>query len=139
MRRSRPTRPRPCGRRSTTAGRRGSEGRASPARRPAPPWNDGGMDAQDAAAAVVPLSIASIALILGAAAVVLVVHLAGTGRIGRNHLAGIRTRTLTASDDAWLRGHRAATPVSWLTGAIAVLAGLGALAAVLGGSVRAGL
>lgn len=97
------------------------------------------MDAQDAAAAVVPLSIASIAVVLGAAALVAVVHLAGIGRIGRNRLAGIRTRTLMASDEAWLRGHRAATPVSWLTGAIAVLAGLGALAAVVGGSVQGGL
>lgn len=39
---------------------------------------------------------------------------AADGRLGRNELAGIRTTSTRASDDAWLAAHRAArVPTLW--------------------------
>lgn len=55
---------------------------------------------------------------LAGCAVVPVVALCARGRIGRNHIAGIRVPAFFASDRAWRVGHRAATaPV---TGAAAL-------------------
>lgn len=42
--------------------------------------------------------------------VALVIVLAASGRLRRNPFAGIRIPSLTASDDAWVSGHRTAVP-----------------------------
>ena len=55
----------------------------------------------------------------------LVVRRAAQGRLGRNALAGIRTPTTLASDEAWRTVHREAAPWTFA----------GALAMVLGGLV----
>jgi hypothetical protein len=66
---------------------------------------------------------------------------AASGRLGRNQVAGIRTATTVASDEAWLAAHRGARPLSEAAGW--VLAGAGPVlllvpgeqpSAVVGGS-----
>ncbi|WAC66356.1 SdpI family protein [Agrococcus sp. SL85] len=96
------------------------------------------MDAQELAGAAWGLALASAAVVLGSVGAIVLVHLAGIGRLRRNPYAGIRTRTLLASDDAWRLGHRAATPITWLTGSVATLAGFGGFAAALAGSPATG-
>jgi uncharacterized membrane protein len=73
------------------------------------------------------LALAAVVLALGSAAVIAVVHLAGVGRLSRNRFAGIRVPRALASEEAWRTLHRAATPIIWLTGSIAVLAAIGGL------------
>jgi len=58
-------------------------------------------------------------------ALVLVVRRAAQGKLARNGLAGIRTPTTLASDEAWLVVHREAMPWTFA----------GALAMILGGLV----
>jgi hypothetical protein len=87
---------------------------------------------------VVGIVIGAIVTVLGAAALIAIVHLAGVGRIGRNSWWGLRVRSTLASDDAWRTAHRAATPIVWLTGSISMLAGLGALLFAGSGAVREG-
>ncbi|WP_313662762.1 SdpI family protein [Cellulosimicrobium cellulans] len=44
------------------------------------------------------------------------------GRVGRNQVAGIRTATTLASDEAWRTAHRAAQPLSEAGGWVLVAA-----------------
>ena len=60
-----------------------------------------------------------IALIAVGAAVA--VHLAARGRLRRNGILGIRTASVRRSDSAWVRGHRAAVVLTWLTAIIVVV------------------
>ena len=55
---------------------------------------------------------------------------AADGRLGRNVLAGIRTRATRASDEAWLAAHRAGERPTRLGGLLAIA--LGPLAVVVG-------
>ena len=51
---------------------------------------------------------------------VITVHCAASGMLGRNHIAGIRTPSLLASDAGWRAGHRAAIGTAWLTVPVAL-------------------
>ncbi|GEK80981.1 SdpI family protein [Agrococcus baldri] len=82
--------------------------------------------------------IGAIVVALGAAAIIAIVHLAGVGRIGRSRWLGLRLAPTLASDETWSAAHRAATPIVWLTGSIAVIAALAALAFAGSGAVREG-
>ncbi|QDP74197.1 SdpI family protein [Cellulosimicrobium cellulans] len=57
-------------------------------------------------------------LVLAGAGLLLVwcARATASGRIGRNQVAGIRTATTLASDDAWRTAHRAARPLSEAAG-----------------------
>lgn len=46
---------------------------------------------------------------------------AATGQLGRNDLAGIRTRVTMSSDEAWRTGHRAALQPTLISGLITIL------------------
>ncbi|MGN7702269.1 SdpI family protein [Cellulosimicrobium sp. 22601] len=63
-------------------------------------------------------------LVLAGAGVLLVwcARATASGRLGRNQLAGIRTATTLASDDAWRTAHRAARPLSEAAGWVLVAA-----------------
>ncbi|WP_347754143.1 SdpI family protein [Agrococcus sp. ProA11] len=80
------------------------------------------------------LVVVALLLVVAAAVDIVVVHLAGVGRIARTSPIGIRARATLASDETWRSAHRAATPVTWLTGAIAVIAALAALGFAAGGA-----
>lgn len=79
--------------------------------------------------------IAALVTALGAGALIAIVHLAGVGRISRNGWLGLRVRSTLASDEAWRAAHRAATPIVWLTGSIAVIAAFAALAFAVSGAL----
>lgn len=75
----------------------------------------------------VPLLVAAgLALLLCAAGVsaAVLTRRAADGRLGRSHLAGIRTRSTLRSDAAWRAGHAAAVPLSDLPGGAFVTSGL---------------
>ncbi|MGW6266069.1 SdpI family protein [Cellulosimicrobium funkei] len=63
-------------------------------------------------------------LVLAGAGLLLVwcARATASGRIGRNQVAGIRTATTLASDDAWRTAHRAARPLSEAAGWVLVAA-----------------
>ncbi|WP_454042166.1 SdpI family protein [Cellulosimicrobium sp. Marseille-Q8652] len=63
-------------------------------------------------------------LVLAGAGILLVwcARATASGRIGRNQVAGIRTATTLASDDAWRTAHRAARPLSEAAGWVLVAA-----------------
>nr|WP_167405809.1 SdpI family protein [Sphaerisporangium cinnabarinum] len=63
-------------------------------------------------------------LVLAGAGLLLVwcARATASGRIGRNQVAGIRTATTLASDDAWRTAHRAARPLSEAAGWVLVVA-----------------
>ncbi|QJW35120.1 SdpI family protein [Cellulosimicrobium protaetiae] len=71
-------------------------------------------------------TIADVALllVLAGAGILLVwcARATASGRIGRNQLAGIRTATTLASDEAWRTAHRAARPLSEAAGWVLVAA-----------------
>lgn len=75
----------------------------------------------------VGLVLVALLVIVIAAAVIAAVHLAGIGRVTRKSPIGIRSHATLASAEAWRTAHRAATPVTWLTGAIALIAAFAAL------------
>ncbi len=71
-----------------------------------------------------PMSAAIVgvgALWLVAAVSVVTSLLAASGKLERNHVAGIRLPSTMASDAAWRAGHRAAIPITWLTVPVAVV------------------
>ncbi|WP_186315317.1 SdpI family protein [Curtobacterium sp. BH-2-1-1] len=64
------------------------------------------------------------ALVIEIGGAVLVMWLtwrAANGQLGRNDLAGIRTRVTMSSDEAWRTGHRAALPPTLISSVIAIL------------------
>lgn len=73
--------------------------------------------------------LGSALLVAGALAIAIVVHLIGSGRIAPTPALGLPGRRLRADAATYRAAHRAATPLTWLTGAIAAIAGLGSLAA----------
>jgi len=78
-----------------------------------------GMAEGEAAAGQI-IAVAAILLACGLA--FLVTRAAAAGRLKRNHLAGIRVRSVMASDEAWRRGHAAAVrSMTWTAGVSAVL------------------
>jgi hypothetical protein len=62
--------------------------------------------------------IAGLLIIVGGVAVGLTASMAKSGALGRNHYAGIRTRTTLTSDRAWSAAHT----VSYLPSLVAALA-----------------
>ncbi|MEM8925810.1 MAG: SdpI family protein [Actinomycetota bacterium] len=74
--------------------------------------------------------IIGLVLIASGALSVALAARAADGRFGRNGLAGIRTRTTRASDEAWLAaqvaGERSTRIGGWLMGAAGVVPALGA-------------
>ncbi|NYE00217.1 hypothetical protein BJY21_001401 [Kineosphaera limosa] len=48
---------------------------------------------------------------------------AARGDLGRNGAVGIRTAATTASDAAWVAGHRAALPTAKITGIVGAIIG----------------
>jgi uncharacterized membrane protein len=68
-------------------------------------------------------------LIAAGAAVVSVGRSAARGRLGRNHVAGIRSRQTLADDESWRIVHEAAEPWSLAGGLALMLGGLVAFGA----------
>jgi hypothetical protein len=62
--------------------------------------------------------------IVAAALTVVLVALPARGVIGRNGIAGIRTRATMRSDENWLLGHRAAVVPTSIAGGATVVVGL---------------
>lgn len=50
------------------------------------------------------------------------------GTLGRNGMAGIRTKATLASDEAWIAGHKAAAPATRVASVISALTSVGFLA-----------
>jgi len=67
--------------------------------------------------------VAGVVAVLGAVVIVGVVEAAARGRLGVNQLAGIRIPSVMASDAAWVAGHRAARPLTWIGGLVFAVAG----------------
>jgi hypothetical protein len=57
------------------------------------------------------------------AALLWVGHLAQHGRLRRNRLVGVRTRTTMASEEAWIAAHRASAWSMTASGAVLLAAG----------------
>lgn len=66
------------------------------------------------------MDFSGIALLVSAAVVTLTAELTARGKVSVNGGAGIRIRSVMASQEAWVKGHRAARP--WLHLAAAALA-----------------
>ncbi len=49
---------------------------------------------------------------------------AANGRLGRNHLAGMRMQSTMSSDDAWLAGHQAARSATLAAAGASILSGV---------------
>lgn len=64
-----------------------------------------------------------LAVVLGSSGVLLVwlARAAASGRVRRNQVAGIRTRTTLASDEAWLAAHRRAEGPTRAAGVAAIV------------------
>ncbi len=56
--------------------------------------------------------------------VIWVARRAASGELGRNGWAGVRTRTTSASDEAWLAAQQAAEPSTVLGGQLSILTGI---------------
>ncbi len=71
-----------------------------------------------------------------------VARAAGSGRLGRNQFAGIRTADTLASDEAWLAAHARAEKPTLLAGVFSIATGVAGLlpvsAAVFGAVVLTG-
>lgn len=70
------------------------------------------------------LVVVGVALAVAGLVILLVGKLANDGRIGRNHLLGIRTKATMASNDAWRAAHEAAWPSLFWAGITATVIGL---------------
>lgn len=82
----------------------------------------------------VALSLGSLLLMLGSLAIGIVVHLIGLGRIAPKPALGLPGRRLRTDARVYRGTHRAATPLTWLTAAVAAVAAGGALVAGAQGS-----
>ncbi|WP_104164477.1 SdpI family protein [Cryobacterium sp. N22] len=71
--------------------------------------------------------ISAIVFMLGGILVAAVSEAAARGRLGINSVAGIRTRALMMSDEAWTAGHKAARIPIGLAGLVMFLAGAATL------------
>lgn len=63
--------------------------------------------------------VASVVCLAADILVVVVVFGCASGRIGVNQMAGIRTRNVMASDEAWRVGHKAAIPATLIGSGVA--------------------
>jgi uncharacterized membrane protein len=72
--------------------------------------------------------IVAIVLMLSGILVAAVSEAAARGRLGINHVAGIRTRAVMMSEEAWTAGHRAARLPMGLAGLVMFLTGAALLA-----------
>ena len=68
--------------------------------------------------------IASVGLILAGVVQLFVSIRAADGRLGRNRIAGIRTRATMLTDDTWRTAHQAAKPLGLRAGQAFLLSGL---------------
>lgn len=82
------------------------------------------------------MSLGSVLLAAGALAVAVVVHLIGLGRIPPSPALGLPGRRLRSDASTFRTAHRAATPLTWLTGSVAALAALGSLLALGAGTAE---
>ncbi|SFR98271.1 hypothetical protein SAMN04487783_0205 [Agrococcus baldri] len=82
----------------------------------------------------VALSLGSLLLMLGSLAIGIVVHLIGLGRIAPTPVLGLLGWRLRTDARVYTGTHRAATPLTWLTAAVAAVAAGGALVAGAQGS-----
>lgn len=71
--------------------------------------------------------VSSVVLMLCGILVAAVSEAAARGRLGVNSVAGIRTRALMMSEEAWTAGHKAARIPIGLAGLILFLAGVATL------------
>ncbi len=89
------------------------------------PWPRGTLPFMYQHASVVTMPGAMVsALVIEIGGAILVMWLtwrAANGQLGRNDLAGIRTRVTMSSDEAWRTGHRAALPPALISGVITIL------------------
>ena len=65
---------------------------------------------------------AAVVLSIAAAGILTICWIAARGILARNSMAGLRTRAMLASDEAWEVGHRTALPIVVATAALTVLA-----------------
>jgi uncharacterized membrane protein len=71
--------------------------------------------------------VSAIVLMLSGILVLAISEAAARGRLGINSLAGIRTRAVMMSEEAWTAGHKAARLPIGLAGLIVFLAGAATL------------
>lgn len=83
-------------------------------------------------------------LVVAAVVTVVVTVLPAQGRMGRNSVAGVRTRSTMRDDASWRRGHQAAVlpasigagvTVAWSVGALAVGHGDDTVAILIGAGI----
>jgi len=72
--------------------------------------------------------VSGIVFMLGGILVTAISEAAARGRLGVNSIAGIRTRALMMSEEAWTAGHRAARIPMALAGLVMFLTGAAVLA-----------
>lgn len=75
--------------------------------------------------------VGGLVIVVAGVLIVAVARGTATGRIGRNHFAGIRTKRSMADDESWTIVHRGAQP--WMIAGGAVLVVAGAVAAAVPG------
>lgn len=78
--------------------------------------------------------VAIVSLLVGSALTSWVGRRGADGSLERNHVAGVRTSATLASDEAWDAAHRAASPMTRMTGDASVLATVGAAAVLIAGA-----
>jgi hypothetical protein len=82
--------------------------------------------------------VASVVLLIANVVIVAVVLLCASGHIPVNPVAGIRSRTVRASEAAWCAGHKAARPAT-VTGCLLAAALLAASLFPVGAEVESAL
>lgn len=85
---------------------------------------------------VAAMWLGSTLLTLGSLAIGVVVHLIGLGRIAPSPVLGLPGRRLRPDAVVTARTHRAATPLTWLTTALAAVSAVGGLIAGLEAGIR---